>query len=325
MKQLLSVRHLRVSFLLNKQKLQAVRDVSFDLYEQEILGIVGESGCGKSATAKAIVRLLPPTTSLIQGEVLYNGQNLLALNERELQKIRGKEIGMIFQDPMSSLNPTMKIGRQIAESKLRHHPHLSQADARDSAIELLELAGISHAKELMDAYPHTLSGGMRQRVMIAVALAANPRLIIADEPTTALDVTIQAQILELLYTIKEKFGTSFILITHDLSVVAGFCSRVLVMYAGKIVEEAPVDALFANPSHPYTIGLLHAIPRIDMPPDHPLTPIEGAPPSPSEIELGCNFCPRCSQAMKICTHLDPDLFPLSSTHKSACWLRKAHE
>lgn len=314
---LLTVRNLQVTFTLKKQNLTAVRGISFDLHEGEILGIVGESGSGKSVTAKALVHLLPPHSTVISGEALYGGQNLLALSEKELRNVRGKEIGMIFQDPMTSLNPTMKIGAQIAENYLRHHRNETRAKARARTLELLELVGIPHPEERIDEFPHTLSGGMRQRVMIALALAANPRIIIADEPTTALDVTIQAQILDLMRHIKEKLGTSFILITHDLSVVAGFCDRVLVMYAGKIVEEASVDALFAKPSHPYTQGLLRAIPRLDMPADAPLTPIEGAPPSLMEIAPRCSFCPRCPYAMTICEEQDPSLE--GAEHRTACW------
>lgn len=316
---LLSVRNLSVSFKLKKRLLCAVRDVSFDLNEGEILGIVGESGSGKSVTAKSLVRLLPAHSTVITGQAIYGGRNLLTLSEKELQAVRGKEIGMIFQDPMTSLNPTMKIGKQICESYLRHHKESTRAEAKDRALELLDLVGIPQAKSRFEEYPHTLSGGMRQRVMIALALAANPRLIIADEPTTALDVTIQAQILELMRSIKEKLGTSFILITHDLSVVAGFCDRVLVMYAGRIVEQASVDQLFSHPSHPYTRGLLHAIPRLDMPSDHPLTPIEGTPPSLIEIGTGCSFCPRCPSAMTICKEQDPTLQSIGTEHQMACW------
>lgn len=322
---LLKVRNLSVAFKLKKQLLNAVRDVSFDLNAGEILGIVGESGSGKSVTAKALVHLLPDHSTLITGEASYCGQNILTLREKELQNLRGKEIGMIFQDPMTSLNPTMRIGRQICESYLRHHKDATRQDARDTAVELLELVGIPQPKERFEEYPHTLSGGMRQRVMIAIALAAKPRIIIADEPTTALDVTIQAQILELMRSIKEKLGTSFILITHDLSVVAGFCDRVLVMYAGRVVEQAKVDDLFDLPAHPYTRGLLHAIPRLDMPSDHPLTPIEGTPPSLIEIGKGCSFCPRCPYALKICTEEDPTLHSIADDHQMACWRQKTDE
>jgi oligopeptide transport system ATP-binding protein len=317
---LLSVRDITVTFRLKKQHLSAVRGLSFDLYPKEILGIVGESGSGKSAMAKALIGLLPSHCTLIQGEVLYGGQNLLHLSEKQLQKIRGREIGMIFQDPLTSLNPTKKIGPQISESYLHHHKTATHAEAYDRTLELLHLVGILHPKERAEAYPHMLSGGMRQRVMIALALAAQPALIIADEPTTALDVTIQAQILDLLQSIKEKLGTSFILITHDLSVVAGFCDRVLVMYAGKIVEEAEVDLLFSAPQHPYTQGLLQSIPRLDMPPDQPLTPIEGSPPSLLEISCGCNFFPRCRKAFAMCKEKDPLLKQVScQQHKAACF------
>jgi oligopeptide transport system ATP-binding protein len=319
-KPLLSVRNLTVAFTLKKQQLQAVRGVSFDLYQKEMLGIVGESGCGKSAMAKALIGLLPSHCTLIRGEVLYGGQNLQNLTEKQLQKVRGKEIGMIFQDPLTSLNPTKKIGPQISEGYLHHHKTATKAMAAERTLELLHLVGISDPKERAEAYPHMLSGGMRQRVMIALALAAEPALIIADEPTTALDVTIQAQILDLLKSIKEKLGTSFILITHDLSVVAGFCDRVLVMYAGKIVEEAEVNLLFSAPKHPYTQGLLQSIPRLDMPPDQPLTPIEGAPPNLLQLSCGCNFFPRCRKALAVCRGEDPCLKKVGfAQHKAACF------
>lgn len=316
---LLSVKDLHVTFKLQKQLLQAVRGVSFDLFEEEILGIVGESGCGKSATAKALVKLLPAHSSIISGEVIYKGENLLKYDDRKMQKVRGKELGMIFQDPMTSLNPTMKIGDQIIEGYLHHTKNASRKEARAYAIQLLELVGIPQAFTRIDQYPHTLSGGMRQRVMIALALAAKPKIIIADEPTTALDVTIQAQILDLMQEIKKKTGTSFILITHDMSVVAGYCDRVLVMYSGKVIEKATVDHLFANPSHPYTQGLLQSIPRLDMAPDQPLIPIEGSPPSSIENIPGCAFYSRCKFATEICKREDPKLKEIHEGHRLACW------
>lgn len=316
---LLSVKDLHVTFKLQKQLLQAVRGVSFDLFEEEILGIVGESGCGKSASAKALVKLLPAHSSIISGEVIYKGENLLQYDDRKMQKVRGKELGMIFQDPMTSLNPTMKIGDQIIEGYLHHTRNASRKEARAYAIQLLELVGIPQAFTRIDQYPHTLSGGMRQRVMIALALAAKPKIIIADEPTTALDVTIQAQILDLMQEIKRKTGTSFILITHDMSVVAGYCDRVLVMYSGKVIEKATVDQLFASPSHPYTQGLLQSIPRLDMAPDQPLIPIEGSPPSSVENIPGCAFYSRCKFATEICKREDPKLKEIHEGHRLACW------
>lgn len=308
---LLSVKNLSVSFTLKKQqKLHAVRNVSFDLGSSEMVGIVGESGCGKSALVRALVKLFPTQNVTISGEAHLDGQDLISLSERQLHSVRGKKIGFIFQDPMTSLNPTMKIGTQILEN----------CHYREEVYELLDLVGISRPKERFNEYPHTLSGGMRQRVMIALALAAHPRLIIADEPTTALDVTIQAQILALMHQIKEKTKTSFLLITHDLSVVAGHCDRVMVMYAGRVVEEASVMDLFARPSHPYTQGLLHAIPRLDKPKDSPLIPIEGTPPSLLSLPPGCSFCPRCCHAMPICQNNDPALEEIIPHHQMACFL-----
>lgn len=316
---LLTVEDLHVSFKVQKKLLQAVRGISFTVHEQEILGIVGESGCGKSVSVKALINLLPSHSTLISGSALYRGRNLISLSDSEMQKVRGKEIGMIFQDPMTSLNPTMKIGDQIIEGYLLHHKSASRQEAREYAVRLLELVGIPQASSRVDEYAHTLSGGMRQRVMIAQALAPKPKLIIADEPTTALDVTIQAQILDLMKQIKNKTGTSFILITHDMSVVAGYCDRVLVMYAGKVIERASVMSLFDCPSHPYTQGLLQSIPRLDMPAHHPLLPIQGSPPSLTEEIKGCAFCNRCTHAMAVCKEKDPKLEELSPSHFYACW------
>ncbi len=316
---LLQVRDFSVTFKVQKKLLQAVRKISFDVHEGEILGIVGESGCGKSATAKAIIQLLPSHSAIISGEVIYRGENLVNYNERRIQKVRGKEIGMIFQDPITSLNPTMKIGEQIVEGYLLHHKGAKRSEAREYGIRLLELVGIPHASMRIDEYPHTLSGGMRQRVMIALALAAKPKLIIADEPTTALDVTIQAQILELMKNIKDKTGTSFVFITHDMSVVAGYCDRVLVMYAGKIVEQAYTRRLFSTPSHPYTQGLLQSIPRLDTSTDSPLIPIEGSPPNVIKDMEGCSFCERCKYALPICRNSTPQLEEIHDKHHIACW------
>ncbi|NGX59995.1 MAG: Oligopeptide transport ATP-binding protein OppD [Chlamydiae bacterium] len=316
---LLDVHDLHVTFKVQKKHVQAVQGISFSVYPQEILGIVGESGCGKSATAKALIKLLPSHSAYISGKVLFQGDNLLQYSESQLQKVRGKDIGMIFQDPITSLNPTMKIGQQIIEGYLLHHKKTKISEAKNYAIRLLELVGIPHAISRVREYPHTLSGGMRQRVMIALALAAKPKLIIADEPTTALDVTIQAQILDLMQQIKTKTGTSFILITHDMSVVAGYCDRVLVMYCGKIIESASVNEIFASPKHPYTKGLLQAIPRLDMPKNSPLIPIDGSPPNLTEKITGCAFCPRCKDSIPICHEQTPELKELKKGHKVACW------
>ena len=316
---LLSVKDLNVFFKVRGQSIHAVRGICFELGQEEILGIVGESGSGKSAAMKALVHLLPEHSTQVTGECIYQDQNILTLSENRMQAIRGQEIGMIFQDPMTSLNPTMKIGEQILEGYLLRHPEMSRKEAHDYAVQLLELVGIPHASTRIDDYPHTLSGGMRQRVMIAIALAPKPKIIIADEPTTALDVTIQAQILDLMKQIKEKTGTSFILITHDMSVVAGFCDRVLVMYAGKVVEKARVDQLFDHPCHPYTQGLLHSIPRLDIPRDQPLIPIDGSPPNLTDNLPGCAFYPRCKFAKEMCSKTSPPTIQIDEGHEIACW------
>lgn len=319
---LLSVHNLSVAFRVRSQLLSAVRGVDFSIDEGEMIGVVGESGCGKSALAKAICQLLPTHSTEILGEVFYKGEDISKFNKNQMRRIRGKEIGMIFQDPMTSLNPTMRIGNQIVEGYIHHHRETSHKEAKEYAIHLLELVGIPQARLRFDEYPHTLSGGMRQRVMIALALAPKPKLIIADEPTTALDVTIQAQILELMQQIKEKTKTSFIFITHDMSVVAGYCDRVLVMYMGKVIEKAGVDRLFAEPSHPYTQGLLKSIPRLDMPKDHPLIPIDGSPPSIYKKLRGCPFYERCGVALSHCKEVAPELKEYEKDHLVACWKKE---
>jgi oligopeptide transport system ATP-binding protein len=315
----LTVKDLHVSFYANSQQIHAVRGVSFDLYKGERLGIVGESGSGKSVLVKTLMRLLPLNTSTIsQGSVLYNNQDLTKLSEKMMQNIRGKKIGMIFQDPMTSLNPTLRIGYQIAEGFRAHHPNASYREARAHVLELIQKVGIAEPLKRFEEYPHTLSGGLRQRVMIAIALASQPEILIADEPTTALDVTIQAQILALIKQIQTD--KSLILITHDLSVIAGFCDRVLVMYGGKIVEEALVGQLFSDPKHPYTQKLLQSIPRLDDIKAGALKSIEGSPPDPTQPILGCPFTSRCPQAMNICPVKAPPYFPHLPHHQSACWL-----
>jgi oligopeptide transport system ATP-binding protein len=319
MNKLLEVEDLHVTFHARGEQIHAVRGIDFAIYEGEILGIVGESGCGKSAAAKALLKLIPPHQATIGGHIYYEGKDLAAYSEKEMRQIRGKEISMIFQDPMTSLNPTLKIGVQIVEGYLRHYPNAPNSTAWNEAIEMLKRVGIPNPEERMHTYPHTLSGGMRQRVMIALALCCKPKLLLADEPTTALDVTIQAQILDLMKQINNETRTSMILITHDLSVVAHFCDRVLVMYAGKIVESASVEQLFAHPRHPYTKRLLKAIPRLDQPKSSPLLPIEGMPPNLSLPLPGCSFCARCSDAMNICTRQSPPLYPVGVEHFSACF------
>lgn len=315
MKPLIDVKDLHVTLQSHGQEIEALRGVNFSLYDGERLGIVGESGCGKTILMKSLLQLLPSSAKIDRGEIWYQGVDLAQLPEKELRKIRGKEIGMIFQDPMTSLNPTLKIGVQIAEGYLRHFL-VTKQQAEAHALELLKQVGISEPELRLQQYPHLLSGGIRQRVMIALALAAKPHVLIADEPTTALDVTVQAQILDLLYTLQQNKST--LLITHDLSLVASFCDRVLVMYAGQIVEEADVADLFAHPRHPYTQRLLQAIPRIDGKGEQ-LLPIPGSLPTSTNIK-GCAFCSRCLESMNICKNETPPLFQLPSSQKARCWM-----
>lgn len=317
---LLEVRNLSVSFKTYLGKVQAVRDISFSVEKGETVAVVGESGCGKSVTAQAIMGLIPmPPGIMEKGEIFFEGKDLLRKSNKEMEAIRGKEIGMIFQDPMTSLNPTMRVGRQIMEGLVKHQG-LSKKEAHLEAIELLNLVGISDPDKRVTQYPHEFSGGMRQRVVIAIALACNPKLLIADEPTTALDVTIQAQILELMQTIQKSRGTSIILITHDLGIVAGMCDRMLVMYGGEIMESGPVNKVYANPIHPYTQGLLGSVPRLDMDKGKDLIPIYGTPPNLLNPPIGCPFCARCKYAMRICKDNDPLLKKLDDQHEAACWL-----
>jgi oligopeptide transport system ATP-binding protein len=317
---LLEVRDLQISFSTQAGEVQAVRDVSFDLRRGETLAIVGESGSGKSVTAKSIMRLNPPANTMIKGgEILFEGQDILKLSEKRMQDIRGPKIAMVFQDPMTSLDPTMRVGRQITES-LNEHLGLSGQRARERAVELLTLVGISNPEERVKQYPHQLSGGMRQRVVIAIALACDPQILIADEPTTALDVTIQAQILELLRELQEQLGMSVILITHDLGVVAHTAHRVAVMYAGKIVETGTLREIFYNPQMPYTWGLLTSIPLPTADRSQDLIPIPGSPPDMHDPPKGCPFTPRCPYAMRICAEEMPEYTTFSSEHKAACWL-----
>jgi oligopeptide transport system ATP-binding protein len=318
---LLEVQDLKTYFKVKAGKVRAVDGVSFAIKPGERLGVVGESGCGKSVTALSIMRLLPqPPGEIAGGSVLFEDQDILDLPESAMRKVRGGKIGMIFQDPMTCLNPTMTVGKQIGEA-LRIHLKLSQDEAQKRAISLLEQVGIPAASERINSYPHQFSGGMRQRVMIAIALACNPKLLIADEPTTALDVTVQAQILELISGVCNEFGTAVILITHDLGVVAGMTDRVVVMYAGKVVETAPTDEIFANPRHPYTLGLLASVPRLDEQRRSELRTIEGAPPDLLKPPPGCPFMPRCTFARAICRTMPP-LDPLAGNdaHRKACWV-----
>jgi oligopeptide transport system ATP-binding protein len=317
---LLEVRDLRVSFSTYAGEVQAVRGVSFDLRRSETLAIVGESGSGKSVTAKSIMRLLPEANTMIKGgEILFEGQDILKLSEKRMQDIRGPKIAMVFQDPMTSLDPTMKIGRQIEES-LKKHLGLSGQRARERAVELLTLVGIPNPEDRIKQYPHQFSGGMRQRVVIAIALACDPQILIADEPTTALDVTIQAQILELLRELQEQLGMSVILITHDLGVVAHTAHRVAVMYAGKVVETGTLREIFYNPQMPYTWGLLASIPLPTADRSQELIPIPGSPPDMHDPPKGCPFTPRCPYAMRVCPTEMPEYTTFSAEHKAACWL-----
>lgn len=316
----LEVKDLRVSFHVYGGEVQAVRGVSFDVKKGEAVAIVGESGCGKSVTAQTIMRLIPNPPGIVKGgSIVFNGEDLLKKTERQMESVRGKDIGMIFQDPMTSLNPTLTVGRQITEGLIKHQGMTKEA-AKRRAVEMLQLVGIPNPEARFAQYPHQFSGGMRQRAMIAIALACNPALLIADEPTTALDVTIQAQILSLMKDLQKTLDTSIILITHDLGVVADMCDRVVVMYAGKVVETGTKWEIFKNPQHPYTKGLLRSMPRLDQKKDEELVPIIGTPPDLIKPPEGCGFCARCDYAMTICQRQDADMTEISPTHQAACWL-----
>lgn len=319
---LLSVRDLRVQFASNRGPVTAVDGVSFDLERGRVLGLVGESGSGKSVTALSLLKLVPSHLAWVRGEVWFEGRNLAELSERQLQSVRGREIGMIFQEPMTSLNPIASIGWQMAEPLILHLA-MSRSAARDRAAELLDKVGIPRPRQCLDRYPHELSGGMRQRVMIAMALACRPKILIADEPTTALDVTTQAQILDLLRDLQAEFGTAIIMITHDLGVVAEFADDVQVMYAGRAVERAPVAEIFARPQHPYTEGLLRSIPSFDDIGSDRLFGIDGTVPSPFDLPKGCAFAPRCAYASPLCEQAVPTLNPFERNHSVACIRRFA--
>jgi len=316
---LLDVKGLRTQFFTQDGVVKAVDDITFHLMPGETLGIVGESGCGKSITAMSIMRLIPnPPGKIVSGEIKFEGEDILKMSDEEVRSIRGNKIAMIFQDPMTSLNPVLTINRQISEA-LELHLGMSRSQSRQRSIELLKMVGIPNAEERVDQYPHQFSGGMRQRVMIAMALSCNPRLLIADEPTTALDVTIQAQILDLMRNLQQEHNTSLMMITHDLGVVAGMTDRIQVMYAGHIVETAPTEELFANPRHPYTVGLLNSIPRLDAMSKAKLNPIRGLPPDLIDLPDMCPFLPRCDYAREKCEQKNPPLMDVSPTHRSACW------
>jgi oligopeptide transport system ATP-binding protein len=321
MNKVLEVKDLHVSFDTYAGEVKAVRGVTFDLVEGEVLAIVGESGCGKSVTAQTIMKLNPmPPARIVNGEIVLAEKDIVNATEKEMMKIRGKDVSMIFQDPMTCLNPTMQVGKQLTEA-IRHHQNLSQEAAHKEALRLLEIVKIPNPEQRSRQYPHEFSGGMRQRVMIAMALSCAPKLLIADEPTTALDVTIQAQIMDLLKEIREKTNTAIILITHDLGVVASMADRVAVMYAGKIVEIGSAEDIFYRPAHPYTRALLKSLPKTDMDRSVRLVSIAGTPPDLLNPPVGCPFASRCTNAMKICqTNMPPHFVP-DKNHQSACWLQ----
>ena len=316
---LLEIKDERLSFFTPAGEVKALNGVSFSMEEGEVLGIVGESGSGKSVTAYSIMGLTAYPGKLVGGTVRFNGHEIEKMTEKEFRKIRGNEVSIIFQDPMTSLNPVYTIGNQIVEVILLH-TNKTKKEAYERAKELLELVGINEPSKRLKQYPHELSGGMRQRVMIAIALACEPKLLIADEPTTALDVTIQAQILELMQELRKKLGMSIIMITHDLGVVASMCEKIAVMYAGHIVEYGTADEIFYNPSHEYTKGLIKSIPKLNTEKIERLVPIEGQPVDLLNPPAGCPFAPRCSECMKICLNKMPPKTELSDTHYSYCWL-----
>ncbi len=316
---LIEIRNLRTSFFTPEGEMRAVDGVSFDIEEGKTMGLVGESGCGKSVTALSIMRLIPsPPGKVVGGQVFFRGRDLLKLNGEEMRKVRGNEISMVFQEPMTSLNPVFTIGNQIVEA-IRLHQGLGRREAREKAIEMLRLVKIAEPAVRIDVYPHQLSGGMRQRVMIAMALSCNPSLLIADEQTTALDVTIQAQILELMKELQESLGMAILLITHDLGVVAEQADEVAIMYAGKIVEQARPESIFSGPLHPYTLGLLNSVPGISGKKKKRLEAIPGVVPSPLELPGGCRFRDRCPKAVGICAEGEPELIEKQKDHWVACY------
>ena len=317
-RKLLSVRDLKTSFFTHVGEVKAVRGISFDVTEGEVLGIVGESGSGKSVTSLSIMGLLQYPGRVVDGEILLNGEDILTYSKDQMRKVRGKEIAMIFQDPMTSLNPVYTIGNQVMEMILEHEK-MTKREARARAIEMLKLVGIPAAEKRIDSYPHEFSGGMRQRVMIALALSCNPKLLIADEPTTALDVTIQAQILNLIKKLNRQFGMTTMLITHDLGVVATVCDKVAVMYGGLIMEYGTADEIFYHPRHPYTMGLLGSIPHVDGGEKRRLIPIDGTPPDLINPPKGCPFSTRCKYCMNVCTREQPPYFA-EDKHRTMCWM-----
>lgn len=322
MERILDVKNLRVSYHTYAGEVQSVRGVDFHLNKGETLAIVGESGCGKTVTSKSIMGLIqtPPGEIKEGSEIIFEGRDLLKLSEDEMRQVRGGEISMIFQDPMTSLNPTMKVGKQIAESLVIHRG-MNKEEALKEAIKMLEIVNIPNADKRALQYPHEFSGGMRQRAMIAIALACNPKVLIADEPTTALDVTIQAQIIDLMKDLQEKLGTAIILITHDLGVVADIAQRIQVMYAGQVIERGTTDEIFFNGQHPYTWALLKSVPRLDTKHKNKLYSLQGTPPDLIKPPVGCPFASRCQYCMQICHESLPEVTKISETHEVACWLK----
>ncbi|MBW1801423.1 MAG: ABC transporter ATP-binding protein [Deltaproteobacteria bacterium] len=319
MSSLLEVRNLSTHFFTDDGLVKAVDGISYHVNKGEILGLVGESGCGKSVSALSLLRLIPnPPGKIVGGEIIFEGRDLLKLNEDEICRVRGNRIAMIFQEPMTSLNPVLTIGHQIAEP-MEIHKGMSREEALNRCVELLNNVKIPAPAARLKAYPHEFSGGMRQRAMIAMGLGCNPKLIIADEPTTALDVTIQAQLLELMKNLAKDFGTALIIITHNLGVIARYADRVNVMYAGRIVEKGTARDIYANPRHPYTIGLMASVPRLDQDVKKKLIPIEGQPPDLLHVPPGCAFHPRCTQAFDRCRVKTPELMPVGENQESACW------
>jgi oligopeptide/dipeptide ABC transporter ATP-binding protein len=317
---LLDVRDLQTHFVTSRAVVRAVDGVSWDVFAGETVALVGESGCGKSVSALSVMRLVAgPAGRIVGGAIVFKGRDLLALSEEQMRQIRGREIAMIFQEPMTSLNPVLSIGRQLTEP-LEIHLGMTRAQARARAIDLLSLVGIADPERRLSQYPHQFSGGMRQRMMIAMALGCDPPLILADEPTTALDVTIQAQILELMRDLSRRLGAAMLIITHNLGVVARYADRVNVMYAGRIVERGTAREIYANPRHPYTRGLLRSVPRLDEPRRAKLQPIPGQPPDLSRLPIGCAFAPRCAYAVERCRAEAPALEPVGAGHLASCWL-----
>ena len=320
MPKLLEVQGLKTHFFTDEGVVKAVDGVSYDLEEGETLGLVGESGCGKSVSALSIMRLVPdPPGRIVGGEVIFDGQDLLKLSDKQIRRIRGKQISMVFQEPMTSLNPVLSVERQLTEA-IELHLGMSKGDARREAVRRLEQVGIPDPEGRIKQFPHQFSGGMRQRVMIAMALSCNPKLIIADEPTTALDVTIQAQILELMKSLSQEYGVALIIITHNLGVIARYADRVNIMYAGKIIERGSAIEIYGNSSHPYTLGLLNSVPRLDLPRKEKLDPIEGQPPDMINVQPGCSFRERCRYAIDRCAEEVPALFKVGDSHFSACFV-----